>query len=31
VPRSENEQSNKAKTKHDNPGKGDDKTETNDE
>lgn len=28
---SENEQSNKAKTKHDNPGKGDDKTETNDD
>ena len=25
-----NEQSNKAKTKHDNPGEGDDKTETND-
>ena len=27
----ENEQSDKAKTKHDNPGKGDDKTETNDD
>jgi hypothetical protein len=30
-PRSGNEQSNKAKTKHDKPGKGDDKTETNDD
>jgi len=26
-----NEQSNKVKTKHDNPGKSDDKTETNDD